>query len=105
MRKTTLFFLFVMGLAAGALPAAIACKEALPIAKDVLTITELACVATTELTDVKAVADFCAIDIKASPALVDVIQQLIDQRQAAKRAGFRWNADGGAPAPRDAGGG
>jgi len=50
--------------------------------------SELGCVFATELSDSKAVAGLCKID----QTLVPVIEQLIAQRNAAKKAGVTWDA-------------
>jgi hypothetical protein len=56
--------------------------------KTALDATELACVFSSELTDSKAVAEACKIDA----ALVPVLEQLIAQRDAARKQGVKWTA-------------
>jgi hypothetical protein len=60
-------------------------------AKTALEVTQVACVFATQLTDAKAVADVCKID----RTLVPVIEQLIAQREGAKKVGVVWGADAG----------
>ena len=60
-------------------------------AKTALEVSQIACVFATELTDAAAVATACQIDQE----LVPVIQQLISEREAAKKAGVHWGADAG----------
>ena len=59
--------------------------------KTALDASALACVFASELTDAQAVASACSID----QALVPVIDQLIAQRDAAKKQGVHWGADAG----------
>ena len=56
-------------------------------ANGVLDVAQLACIFASELTDESAVAEACAVERELSP----VIRRLIAQREAAKRAGVRWD--------------
>lgn len=70
-----------------------ACKGALPIIAAALTASQLACAFESSLTDASALADACAID----KALVPDLQNLIAEREGAKKAGVVWHkVDAGA---------
>jgi len=66
---------------AGCSPAAQ--QEAKAVASDALTASQLACILATALTSAPEVAQACKIDM----ALLPVIEPLLDQKAAAKRAG------------------
>lgn len=71
------------------------CGQSLPIAEAALTLTQIGCVMSSTLTDAQALADFCKIAGPAIPA----IQNLIGEREAAKKSGVSWpGADAGADA-------
>lgn len=81
----------------------IACSNppsAKTVKDDALTAADLFCVATSTFLDVAAVSEAC--HIVDSPAVRDVLRNLIGQREAAKRAGFVWPAMADGGAPRDA---
>lgn len=58
-------------------------QEAKTVTRDFLTLSELACITASALTDAPAVATACKIDSKLVPAL----EPLLAQKAAAKRAG------------------
>lgn len=62
------------------------------IEKDALTVADIACVFGSALVDPEALALACGIEKRFVP----ILDQLIGQREAAKRAGVKWT-------PRDAG--
>ena len=69
---------------------------------EALTITEIACVFASALTDSAALAAAC----KIAPAAIPLIINLVGQREGAKRAGVLWPgaaSDGGTDASTDAG--
>jgi hypothetical protein len=83
-----------ISLAAVLLVAPAACSLFTPAnLKSAIDATQLACVFASALTDSAAVADACQID----RSLVPVLDQLIAQREGAKKSGVRWGADAGAP--------
>jgi hypothetical protein len=80
-----------------------ACKSALPIIEAALTASQIACIATSTLTDAPALAAACAVDKALVPALLPVIENLIAQREAAAKAGVLWHGDAGAMVVIDGG--
>jgi len=62
--------------------------DAKTVAKDALSVTQIACVFASALTDDAAVAEACKID----KALTPLLRDLIGQREGAKRAGVSWDA-------------
>ena len=67
--------------------------EAKTIVSEVLSVSAIACIFASQLTDSPAVMQACAIDSRFAP----LVQQLIAQREGAKKAGVTWSADAGAP--------
>jgi hypothetical protein len=63
--------------------------------------TQIACIFRSEITDDASVAKICNI----APKLLPLIRELVSQREAAKRAGYRWQlpVDGGVPDGGDGG--
>ena len=68
-------------------------QDAKTVVQDALSVSAIACVFASSLTDSKAVAQACQIDQTLAP----LIQQLIAQREAAKKQGVTWSVDAGAP--------
>lgn len=84
------------------LPACKGVRTALDVADVVLSAKDIACLEDGEgsrFTDAKEAATACKIANATAP-LLDLIRNLIGQREAAKRAGFVW---GGGAKPADAG--
>lgn len=64
-------------------------KTATTVALDVV---QMACIEASQLTTAQEVATACKIDQDLTPALQQFLNDLIGQREAAKRAGFHWTA-------------
>ena len=71
-------------------------QEAKTVESDFLTATQIACAMSSQLTDSKAVAAACQIDA----ALLPLLEQLIAEREAAKKSGVTWQSDAGADAAK-----
>lgn len=74
-------------------------------AKTVLSIADIVCIETgngSAITNAKEAATACRI-IDAAPELIDLIDKLIGQREAGKRAGYVWHPQGVTETVTDAG--
>ena len=67
------------------------------VTQDALSLSQIACIESSQFTSAPEVATACSID----SALVPVLEQLLAQKAAAHRSGFSWDA--GAPVAKDAG--
>lgn len=67
--------------------------DAKTVVSELLSVSQIACLFASTLTDSKAVMQACSIDATLAP----VVQQLIAQREGAKKQGVMWTADAGAP--------
>ncbi len=61
--------------------------------KSVLSVTQIACIFASAITDAPQVAKVCDV----ADDMIPLVRDLIGQREGAKKAGVVWGADGGAP--------
>ena len=91
----------------GAFSATTACaflRDAADVTKKVLTVADIVCLETgdgSQITEAKEAAAACRI-INAAPEVIQIIERLIGQREAGRKAGFNWEAHVDADAGADA---
>lgn len=72
-----------------------ACKgpvTANEVEQGVLSAAQIACIEVSQYSNVQDLVKACQIEQDLSPLIVDVINQLVGQREAAKKMGFHWVA-------------
>ena len=73
-------------------------STATTIANDALPIAQLICLETSGATTLDGLKQVCAGIDALTPAELDTVIQLLDQKRVAEKAGFSWRQDGKAKA-------